>query len=341
MSTATRVPETTAMDGQELSADDAWTVLRRYRTARLAKDSFLRFRYGDGFTHARALALQLCLAIIPLAIAVVGLAGTLHQTKVAQVLTLTLEHFTPGASRDALDETLRAGQQRGGGGGTLALTLGLVAALVSLTTAMGQVERGANRIYGIERDRPTARKYLRAFLHASTAGMPAMLGFVVIVNGGALGEAIARVYARSSPPMLWTALRWPLGILLALASITVLLKSAPRRRQPGYSWLAVGAAVALVLWVGFSLLLALYASRSGTFGSIYGPLTGVFALLVWANLTSLAVFLGVAFSAQLEAVRAGVPRPARVDPELVPAGRGDHPTLTHPATSRQPRVARH
>ena len=34
--------------------------------------------------------------------------------------------------------------------------------LASMTTAMAQVERGANRIYGVERDRPALRKYLRA-----------------------------------------------------------------------------------------------------------------------------------------------------------------------------------
>jgi YihY family inner membrane protein len=334
MSTATRVPETIRMRGDELSAEDAWATLRRYRSWPLVKDSFIRFRYGDGFTHARALALQLCLAIIPLVIATVGFAATLHQRNVARVVTLTLQHFTPGASKEALNQALQAGQQQGG---ELALTFGLIAALVSLTTAMGQVERGANRIYGIERDRGTGQKYARAFLHAITAGLASLLGFVIIVNGGAVGAAFAQVYGRSSSPMLWTALRWPLGILLALASITVLLKSAPRRRQPGYSWLAVGASVALVLWVTFSLLLALYAASSGTFGTLYGPLTAIFALMVWANVSSIAIFLGVAFAAQLEAVRAGVTRPAHADPELVPTRSGDHPLLTQP-TADVPRL---
>jgi uncharacterized BrkB/YihY/UPF0761 family membrane protein len=43
-------------------------------------------------------------------------------------------------------------------------------------------------------------------------------------------------------------------------------------------------------------------------------LTGIFALLLWANLSSVALFLGVAFAAQLEAVRAGAPTPASDDP---------------------------
>ena len=82
MSTATRVPETTTISGDELSADDAVTTLRRYGRWNLVKNSFIRFRYADGFTNARALALQLCLSFIPLVIAVVGLASAVHQEKV-------------------------------------------------------------------------------------------------------------------------------------------------------------------------------------------------------------------------------------------------------------------
>jgi hypothetical protein len=44
-------------------------------------------------------------------------------------------------------------------------------------------------------------------------------------------------------------------------------------------------------------------------GATYGPLAGTIGLLLWTFLTSVALFLGLAFSAQLEAVRAGVPGP--------------------------------
>jgi uncharacterized BrkB/YihY/UPF0761 family membrane protein len=94
----------------------------------------------------------------------------------------------------------------------------------------------------------------------------------------------------------------------------VLFERSPRRRQPGYSWLAFGSAVALLLWLVLTGLLALYVAQSSSFGTTYGPLTGVFALLIWANLTSMALFLGIAFAAQLEAVRAGVAAPATADP---------------------------
>ena len=102
MSTATRVPETITISGDELSADDAVTTLRRYGRWKLVKNSFIRFRYADGFTNARALALQLCLSFIPLIIAVVGLSSALHQEKFGQIITQTVDR---GVARQATTAT--------------------------------------------------------------------------------------------------------------------------------------------------------------------------------------------------------------------------------------------
>jgi YihY family inner membrane protein len=316
LGTATQVPETTTISGDELSADDAVTALRRYGRWNLVKNSFIRFRYADGFSHSRALALQLCLSFIPLIIAAVGLASAVHQEKVGRVIIQTLAGVLPG--KDQSDMVAQAAQRthdQGVTGGHLALGLGLLAAIVALTTAMGQIERGANRIYGIERDRPAPRKYGRALLMAMTAGLLLQLGFVVIIAGDALGESLSATYGLGETfQTLWTIGSWPVGVLLAWASFTVVLERAPRRQQPGYSWLAFGSGVSLALWLLLTGLLALYVVASGSFGSTYGPLTGIFALLLWANLSSVALFLGVAFAAQLEAVRGGAPEPTSGDP---------------------------
>lgn len=315
MSSVTRVPQTRTMDEKDLSADDARTTLRHYGSTKLVKDAFIRFRYGDGFSHSRALALQLVLAIVPLGIAFVGLASAIQADKVGELLREVLLRITPGSTDTVVRQTL----EQGGGGagqGKLALVAGLAVALLALTTAMGQVERGANRIYGIQRDRPALRKYLRAFAMALSAGLLSLVGFLVIVAGGVAGRVLADSYGWSDTQLgLWTALRFPIGILLALAAFTLLIERAPRRNQPGWSWIAIGAGVALTLWVFFTYLLSLYVQTSGSFGSTYGPLTGIIALLLWAYLTSVALFLGIAFCAQLEAVRAGVTDPERGDPE--------------------------
>jgi len=316
MGTSTRVPETITISGDELSADDAMTALRRYGRWNLVKNSFIRFRYADGFSHARALAMQLCLSFIPLIIALVGLASAVHQQKLGQVIIQTLSGVLPGKDQaDMVAQAAQRTQDQGMTGGQLALWLGLLATIVALTTAMGQIERGTNRIYGIERDRPALKKYSRALAMALTAGLLLQLGFVVIIAGDALGESLAATYGLGDVfQTAWTIGSWPVGILLAWASFTVIIERAPRRQQPGYSWLAFGSGVSLALWLMMTGLLALYVVKSGSFGSTYGPLTGIFALLLWANLSSVALFLGVAFAAQLEAVRAGTPEPTSGDP---------------------------
>ena len=316
MGTSSRVPQTKTISGDELSADDAMTALRRYGRWNLLKNSFVRFRYADGFSHSRALALQLCLSFIPLVIALVGLAAAVHQEKAAQVIIQTVAGVLPGKDQgDMVEQAAQRTHDQGVTGGQLALWLGLLAAIVALTTAMGQIERGANRIYGIERDRPALRKYGRALLMALTAGLLLQLGFLVIIAGDALGDSLAAAYGLGDTfQTMWTIGSWPVGILLAWASFTVIIERAPRRQQPGHSWLAFGSGVSLVLWLVLTGLLALYVVKSGSFGSTYGPLTGIFALLLWANLSSVALFLGVAFAAQLEAVRAGSPEPTTGDP---------------------------
>jgi YihY family inner membrane protein len=321
MSTATRVPQTRTME--DLEADDAWATLRRHGVGALATESFTRFRYGDGFSHARALGLQFCLSFVPLVIALVGLSATLHADRAGRVLSQTLRRLVPGGGGDAVEQAISTGSRSG----QLALWLGLAVAVVSLTTAMAQVERGANRIYGIQRDRPSTQKYGRAAVMAVTAGVTSMLGFLVLVAGGAIGESLTAVYGwGDGMRTAWTVLRWPLGIVLAVVSYTVVFRRAPRRHQPGFSWLGVGAAVSLALWLLFTLLLALYVSASGSFGSTYGPLTGFMALLVWAYLTSLALLFGIAVAAQLEALHAGVREPASPDPEPMEqsTGRSGH-----------------
>ncbi|MFF9688822.1 YihY/virulence factor BrkB family protein [Streptomyces sp. NPDC014623] len=315
MGTATRVPQTRDMVGSELSGDEALTTLRRYGRWPLLRDSFVRFRYADGFSNSRALALQTVLAVVPLVIVFVGLSTTLHTENLGKVAELTIHRITAGPSAEVVQDALDRSRHRAGDGTQLALWFGLLFSLANTTTAMCQIERGANRIYGVERDRAFHLKYLRGLMMAMTAGIPLGVGFIAMVAGGDLVAAAADVYdlgpgARSAGDLL----RGPAGVVLVILSASAIFRRSPRRRQPGYTWLAFGAAVYLVLWTTLTWLFSLYLEISGSFDTVYGPLTAFMSLLLWAYLTSIALFLGLSFAAQLEAVRARRPGPVEPDP---------------------------
>jgi uncharacterized BrkB/YihY/UPF0761 family membrane protein len=59
------------------------------------------------------------------------------------------------------------------------------------------------------------------------------------------------------------------------------------------------------LWALVTVILGFVFSISTSFGRTYGPLAGVIALLLWSLLSAIALLLGGAVAAQLEAVRAG------------------------------------
>jgi YihY family inner membrane protein len=248
---------------------------------------------------------------VPLLIALNGLASKLGDPQQAgRVVADTVLALTPGASESLVSQLL-TDQGRTRDLGQVALTLGLLTAVVALTTAAGQIERGANRIYGVDQDRPAPQKYLRALVLTVVAGLPALVSFLLLVAGGAIGASMQHWYHWSrAAQTTWNITRWPVSLGLTVVTVSLLFRYAPRRRQPGLSWLMVGAGLATALWWLVSLLLAAYAAESSEFGATYGPLTGVMALLLWANLTGIALFLGIAFTAQLEARRARGSGPA-------------------------------
>ena len=315
MTTARTVPVTVEMDGDELDAEDAWRMVRKHGLLRLGADSFVRFRYGDGFTSSRALALQAAMAVVPFLLALTGLAADIDQERPAQVIASTIQAVSPGSGEQDAIASAVTGDASSEEAGEVALSLGLGFALLAMVAADGA---GRARAQPDLRD-PTG----------STGPVE------VRSCGGA--DRRARRTARSRVPrprrrrrlrrrdvthygwgddavIWWNIARWPTGLVLLVLSIAVMLDHAPRRRQPTLTWLALGAGIAVLLTMSATGLLAAYVHVGDSFGSTYGPLGGVFALLLWSLLSAIAFFYGAAVCAQLEAYRGGDHEPAYADP---------------------------
>lgn len=300
MSTAALVPET-----RELTGDDAWAVLRRVGRIRLLKDAFQRMRVADGFSHARSIAFMTALVAVQGTIAIVGLASALGKGGVSDVIVATIRRAVPGPAGQVLTTAVVQAHTTAVEHRYTAVLVGLLGCLVTGTTAMGQLERGLNRIYGVEQDRASLRKYGLAFLFAVSAGTLASLAFACLAFGQQLFHAIGGHGLDGA----WSVLRWPLGLGLMALAVTLLFRWSPRRCQPRLSWLAFGAGASVVLWAVATVGLGAFFGLSSSFGQTYGPLAGMVALLLWCLLSSIALFFGAAVAAQLEAVRSGAPGP--------------------------------
>jgi YihY family inner membrane protein len=300
MSTANQVPETWGLTG-----DDARKTLERTGRWMLIRDAFKRLRYADGFSHARSMAYETTLVFLQGIIALVGLAGALGSGGLSSLIVKTLQKIVPGPAGTILTDAVQQAHKSGSSHRYLALIVGLAGALITGTTLMGQVERALNRMYGIEQDRPTGQKYGRAFVLTISAGILFVAAFAAL----ALGRAISSSLSGHTASTVWNVVRWPLALGLLIAAIALLFRWSPRRHQPGWSWLAFGAIVSVVLLAIVTLALDAMFQISSTFGKTYGPLAGIVALMLWALLASISLLFGGAIGAQLEAVRGGRPAP--------------------------------
>jgi YihY family inner membrane protein len=170
---------------------------------------------------------------------------------------------------------------------------------------MGQLERGLNRIYGIEQDRPTVRKYSRAVVMAVSVGFLSVIAFTMIAFGTAIGGSVRG----STFGHVWRVVRWPCALVLVTVAMALLFRYAPRRHQPKLGWLEFGAGISTLSWLLVTVALSGFFTLSKSFGKTYGPLAGIVAVLLWSLLSAVAILYGAAVAAQLEAVRAGAHHP--------------------------------
>lgn len=306
MSRVSYVPETYGLEGE-----DAREAIRRVEWRPILKRSFVRLRLADGFSYARAIAFQGLFTLFPGAIALVAVAVRFDLGSLQRSLQEMARSLAPGSAGDVLQTAFQQGQSAGGD--TVALIAGGIAALVAGTTGMSQIQRGTTRIYGIDEDRPTLKRYSLATGLTITVGLLLGVAFVTFSFGGAVTTGIG-----DGAGIGWLLVVLLVGGLTLVGGIALLFKVAPNRHQPALSWLAAGGAMAAAVWVVLSLLLRLYLSASSSFGDTYGPLAGFIGLALWMQLSGIAILFGMAFAAELEAVRAGVKGPSTDDqPERI------------------------
>jgi YihY family inner membrane protein len=318
MSTATRVPETWSLDG-----DDARETLLVVGKTRLLKGSFVRLRAADGTSHARSLAFMVSLCLVQGLIVLLGVAASFGSIGLTGTLADNVGSAVPGPGGavlgDAVDQARRVGARHE----FLPLLLGVVGLVLTATLAMGQMERGLNRIYGVERDRPARRKYERALLLAVTVG-PLMAVALLFIGFAPDPERPVGTLTGA-----WLYGRWPVAVALVVVALALLLRFSPNRRQPGRAWLAFGALTGVVLWILATGLLALAFRLAATFPRTYGPLAGIVALLLWGYVSALAIFYGVAVAAELEATRAHNRETEAIADDPLPVTAT--PALVHPS----------
>jgi membrane protein len=278
-----------------------------------------------------------------------GLAGTVgfavRQFKPSQidrlrdeVINLSLHVLTPDVVNNVIKPTLNEVLS---GGRFDVLSIGFVLALWSGSRALNVFIDAISVMHGLGGKRNFVLTRALSFVLYVLFLVVGVVLIPLVLAGPSLVDRLIPDQLN-----LLQVLYWPVVLL----GSTILLATLYRLAVPMYIRLCSelpGAVLALMIWVGGSVVLRFFLDLSASSPTIYGPLTTPIALLIWLFLISIAVLIGAAFNAAArtywpwsQANPARHYRPARRSPLLArlrgvsSSDDAERPTTQHAATEQ-------
>ncbi|MFL6240787.1 MAG: YihY/virulence factor BrkB family protein [Actinomycetes bacterium] len=282
------------------------------RVAGRTLDGMINHRISGLAAEAAFFAL---LSLPPLVLAVVGTIGYFHGLIGTDNITSLQNDIARGA-RTVLrpstvnDTVMPIVRNVLNGGRAEAVSIGFLISLWSGSRAMSTYMDAITIAYDLEGRRSWLTKRVLAYGLYAGAVLVGIVVLPLLVIGPKLAERAAHHAIGSAASLLVTLAYWPFVVLFSIAALTTLYHLATPVRTP---WRrdAPGAVLALLIWLGGSIVLRLYLDATVHEGSAYGSLAAPVAVLLWLYVTALAVLIGAEFnSALMHASPArGKPRP--------------------------------
>jgi membrane protein len=199
-------------------------------------------------------------------------------------------------------------------GGVIALIIGIATALWSSSAYVKAFSRCMNTIYGVEEGRGFVKQVATMLL----VTLVLLLGVVLILVSLALNQPlVSGVLGPIAEPFglggtldfltqtflpIWAWVKWPVILALVIAMIAVLYYFTPIVKQPKFSWVSIGAVVAIVGIAIAGVALYIYFSFFAGYSS-YGAIGTVMALLFALWIFNIVLLLGAEIDAEMERAR--------------------------------------
>ena len=288
---------------REEQKPDSPTDLTKPSWKYTARKTFREFLDDECTDLAAALTYYAVLALFPAMIAILSLVGLAGQgPETVQTLISILKQVGAGEIANVLEEPLGdlAKSQNVGFG----LAIGLAGALWSASGYVNAFGRGMNRIYEIEEGRPFLKlRPMMLLVTLVTVVLTALVALGLALTGPPV-EAVGRAIGLGdSAQLVFNIVKWPIMLAVVVFIVALLYYATPNVKQPKFTWVSVGAVVAILTWIVASLLFGFYVGNFGNYNKTYGSLAGVIVFLLWLWITNLALLFGAELDAELERTR--------------------------------------
>jgi membrane protein len=265
------------------------------------KRTVKEFQEDNMTDWAAALTYYGLLSLFPALIAMVSLIGIFGDPKsTTESLTEIITEIGPQSAAETFKGPIESITESSGTA-SIALVLGIAAALWSASGYTGAFMRASNVIYETPEGRPFWK--LRPLQLLVTLAMIVLLTLLAVslVLTGPVVEAVAGPLGIGQTAVdVWDIAKWPVMALVFLGMLAVLYYASPNVKLRGFKWVTLGSLVAIVVWIVASALFAFYVSNFGSYDKTYGTLGGLIALLVWFWISNLAILFGHELNAERE-----------------------------------------
>jgi membrane protein len=263
---------------------------------KLLRDVVRAIRADNCLGLAAQLAFYFLLSLFPALLFLVALIGYLPVENAMAELLSALSAVAPHEFvllvRDQLDDLAR-------GGWAGFLTLGIMGAFWSSSTAMVAIIDALNRAYDVAEWRPWWKRRIVAIVLTVALATFTAISLAMILIGPSVANRVARWFG-VAPLMtsLWPIARWSAMIFCVVFGVDLVYHFAPNRKAR-WSWLTPGSVIATALWILSSFAFKLYVRSFGHFNITYGAISGVIVVLLWLYVSGFAILIGAELNSVL------------------------------------------
>lgn len=269
--------------------------LRGLSPFELAKESVKEFIDDDMVTHACAIAYEALLSLFPFIIFLIALLGFLELSSFFEWLQERAQLLLPQEAMQPVSEAINTLNQKNGD----MLSFGMIMALWTASAAMRATMHALNFAYGVTESRPIWKRFSLSIFY--TIGIAAMLiaaGILLAVGPRAMQWVAHQAGMEKLFVILWTWLRWPMGLLLMTLALGVIYYVAPDVEQE-FRFITPGATLAVIAWIAASLGFNYYVSNFGDY-AVYGSIGAIIVLLLYFFISASILLFGAEINAVIE-----------------------------------------
>jgi membrane protein len=168
---------------------------------------------------------------------------------------------------------------------------------------------GLNRAYEVKEQRPLWKILMTAFALTISLGGMGLMALGAMLYGSRAGTAISQDLGFNTLPVSWRIIQWAVILTLLFFAFASLYRFGPNLNDRRWQWSTPGAVIAIVFWVGSTVLLRVYQQHFSSSQRIYGGQNAAVTLLLWLYVTGAAIFIGGEANSEIEkaAAEAGHP----------------------------------